>query len=119
MRSLFLLAALSGPLTAETLHLTSTSERSRYGLLVAAPKAGCPAVRYVLSNSAGVLGCSPLLRSGERAVVRLRASFAPGDHPVDVDSRGCGSGPAEVRRVTLGKASPDHSWRAARTLAGG
>ncbi len=91
----------------------STSEGRSYGLLVAAPDAGCRHVRFrVQDDNARFLGQSPPLAPGELAVVRIGHGFPQGRNVVTIASVGCDQPPAAIRRVILAKAGPDHSWRA-------
>ena len=91
----------------------STSEGRSYGLLVAAPDAGCRHVRFrVQDDKARLLGQSPALAPGELAVVRMGRGFPEGRNWVTIASVGCDQPPAAIRRVILAKAGPDHSWRA-------
>lgn len=93
--------------------LDSASADRRYGVLVAVPDdLPCPVVRFRVQLAGDrILGQSPPLRPGERAVVRMGQGFAPGAHALVIATAGCPVVPAEVRRVTLAKASPDHGWR--------
>ncbi len=94
--------------------LHSVSDTKSYGLLVEAPQQGCRYVRYrVQGAGAADLGHTPPLRPGDVAVVRMGRGFASGGHLLTVSAKGCSLQPALMRRVTLGKASPDHGWRAA------
>lgn len=100
-------------------HLSSSADSRTYALLLAAPEAGCPRVRYRVETASQVfLGHTPPLAPGEVAVVRLGAGFAEGVHVLHIAALGCATGPVLARRVTLRKASPDHGWRAAALLAG-
>ena len=93
----------------------STSGNRSYGLLVAAPETGCHHVRFRIEGAkARLLGQSPPLAPGELAVVRMGRGFPEGQNWVTIASVGCDTPPAAVRRVTLAKAGPDHSWRAQR-----
>lgn len=98
---------------ATEVHFASTSEGRNYGLLVAAPDAGCRHVRFrVHGTNARVLGQSPPLAPGELAVVRMGRGFPQGQNWVTIASVGCGKPPSAIRRVILAKVGPDHSWRA-------
>jgi hypothetical protein len=114
--------ALAPPVAAESLRcaagcrteyqLTSASDTRRYGILIAAPDAGCRRVRFRVADERSVpLGQTPPLAPGELAVVRIGRGFAQGVHLLTIDAEGCASGPAATRRVTLAKRSPDHGWR--------
>jgi hypothetical protein len=104
--------ALAGPARAETVYLlSSSSETAAYGLLVVAPATGCAATRVLVQGPAGAWR-SRSLRPGEVAVVRMGRGFRPGDHRLVLSGTGCGDSPWPVRRVVLGKAGPDHGWRA-------
>lgn len=99
----------------QVFQLTSLSESRSYGLLLAAPDAGCRRVRYrVETPSDGFLGHTPPLGPGEVAVVRMGRGFSAGPHPLIIAAEGCKFGPSLTRRVTLAKLSPDHGWRAVR-----
>lgn len=99
----------------QTYLLASVSERKTYGILIAAPDAGCARVRFRVETQArGFLGHSPPLAPGEVTVVRLGRGFAEGDTALTIVPEGCASPPALMRRVTLAKPSPDHGARAAR-----
>jgi hypothetical protein len=129
MKTSLLLAALGamlafpvlpdhGPCRADGCHaaflLSSVSGHSRYGILIAAPDAGCRRVRFrVEDDGAAFLGHTPPLGPGELAVVRMGQGFAPGDHVLTISAEGCATVPAATRRVVLAKLSPDHGWRAA------
>lgn len=108
--------AVCGPLS---IWLTSVSDDARYGLLVTAPaNIACGAVQFVVSDARrGVVGRTQTLRPGEAQVVRIGQGYAPGDHALQITASGCPVHPAQVRRVRLGKASPDHGWRAAAVVA--
>ena len=91
----------------------SSSDSRSYGLLVAAPDSGCRRVRFRIEGAkARLLGQSPPQAPGELAVVRMGKGFPQGRNWVTIASVGCDTPPAAVRRVTLAKAGPDHSWRA-------
>lgn len=117
-----LFLAVAPPVAAETFHcqtncrteyqLTSVSDAHRYGILIAAPEAGCRHIRFrVEDESDTFLGQTPPLAPGELAVVRITQGFAEGVHLLTIDAEGCDAGPAATRRVTLAKQSPDHGWR--------
>lgn len=92
---------------------SSVSAGRSYGLLIAAPDTGCHHVRFrVMGEASGFLGHTPPLAPGELAVVRMGRGFPEGVNRVTVASVGCDTRPAETRRVTLMKTSPDHGWRA-------
>ena len=99
-----------------TYQLASVSDSKSYGLLLEAPISACGRVRYSVSDGSGVLGRSPTLVPGALAVVRIGGGFAEGSHGLTIATSGgkagCASAPIRVRRVTLGKASPDHDWMA-------
>jgi hypothetical protein len=93
--------------------LNAAMEHARYGLLIVSPdEVVCGSVHYVVSNGYGVVGQSQALRPREMQVVRI-GSYAAGDHTLTIAASGCPVAPAAVRRVRLGKPSPDHGWRAA------
>lgn len=93
--------------------IASVADDKVYGLLLGAPDAGCRRVRYRVETEGRVLlGKTPALAAGDVAVVRLGNGFRPGDHTFIVTAEGCRSAPRLFRSVTLGKASPDHGWRA-------
>ncbi|MCB6177365.1 hypothetical protein LHP98_04380 [Rhodobacter sp. Har01] len=103
---------------AEDLVFTSYSEARAYGLVLTAPASGCPALRYKLVGALGaVLGRSPLLSPGEIAVVRIGRGFPEGANSLKIVTQGCAASPRAalvplaVRRIAVGKASPDHGWR--------
>ncbi|MFN3993420.1 MAG: hypothetical protein ACK4IU_11000 [Tabrizicola flagellatus] len=103
-----------------TVLFASTSDSRSYGLLVAAPEAGCDRVRFRIEHDrAGVLGQSPPLAPGELAVIRLGQGFPQGENLVTIASIGCDMPPAEARRVILANSGHDHSWRAGRVLNSG
>ena len=107
--------AICGPLS---IRLTSVSDDARYGLLVTSPAdIACGSVQFIVSDMRrGVVGRTRALRPGEMQVVRIGQGYAPGDHDLQITASGCPVQPAQVRRVRLGKASPDHGWRAALVL---
>lgn len=91
----------------------SVSDNRSYGLLIAAPDSGCRHVRFRVEGEGAVfLGHTPPLAPGELAVVRMGRGFPEGENRVTVASLGCDAPPAATRRVVLGKAGPDHGWRA-------
>ncbi|MES2146102.1 MAG: hypothetical protein V4516_17535 [Pseudomonadota bacterium] len=92
--------------------LAATTEAHSYGLWLAAPKAGCRTVRYVVTAEGTRLGFSGPLAPGEGAVVRIGQGFAAGRHALAITAYGCTRPPAATRRVRLAKPSPDHSWLA-------
>ena len=105
--------ALSGQARAEVaLVLASVSEAKSYGLLVSAPETGCAAMRVFVRGEGGLLGQSGTVRAGQVAVVRMGRGFAEGDHQLTMEGAGCKVVPVAKRWVVLGKASPDHGWRA-------
>ncbi|MGL4236987.1 MAG: hypothetical protein ACRCSW_13020 [Tabrizicola sp.] len=92
---------------------TSISDTRSYGLLIAAPDAGCHHVRFRIEGPGAVfLGHTPPLAPGELAVVRMGRGFPEGEHVVTIASIGCATHPSATRRVTFAKAAPDHGWRA-------
>jgi hypothetical protein len=98
------------PLTFE---LTSAADHARYGLLIASPvELGCGAALFVVRDASGVVGRSQPMLPGQMQVVRI-GSFTAGAHALTVAASGCPVQPRMVRRVRLGKPSPDHGWRAA------
>lgn len=103
-----------------TVLFASTSASRSYGLLVAAPEAGCDRVRYrIEDDKAGTLGQSPPLAPGELAVIRLGRGFPQGEIRVTIASIGCDVPPAEARRVILANDGHDHSWRSGQVLNSG
>ena len=130
MKSIFLMASLllAAPVLAEgesvgckqtgcatTVTFSSFSERRSYGLLVAAPDADCPRVRFRVEHErSGFLGQSPPLAPGQLAVVRLGRGFPQGENRVTVASIGCNAPPVAIGRVILANTGPDHSWRSSR-----
>ncbi len=90
--------------------LSASAESQRYGIWLVAPVEGCRKVRYVVASGRGRLGLSPTLQSGQGVVIHIGKGFAFGEHALAITGFGCDGPPAEVRRVLLGKASPDHSW---------
>ena len=128
MTRAFLLAGLalafSGPVEADeaqchlkgcamAVSFASVSDSRSYGLLIAAPEAGCRHVRFRVDGDGSILGQTPPLGPGELAVVRMGRGFPEGENRVTVASVGCDAQPAAWRRVVLAKLSPDHGWRAA------
>ncbi len=116
--------ALAPPVAADILacqsdcttqyQLTSASDTRRYGILIAAPEAGCRRVRFRVADDRAIpLGQTPPLAPGELAVVRIGRGFTQGVHLLTIDAEGCDTSPAATRRVTLTKISPDHGWRSA------
>jgi hypothetical protein len=94
--------------------MASVDVDKAYGLLLGAPEAGCRRVRYRVETAGQVLlGKTPVLTSGEVAVVRIGNGFSTGAHRLIVTGEGCDKSPALARRVTMRKNSPDHGWRAA------
>lgn len=98
---------------AMTVSFASISDSRSYGLLIAAPDAGCRHVRFRVEEGGSLLGQTPPLAPGELAVVRMGHGFPAGENWVTVASVGCDAHPAAWRRVVLAKLSPDHGWRAA------
>ncbi len=100
------------------IRMTSVSTEARYGLLVTSPAdIACGTVRFIVSDPArGVVGTTRALRPGEVQVVRIGQGYAAGAHALQISASGCPVRPSAVRRVRLGKASPDHGWRAAAFL---
>lgn len=94
-------------------NFASVSDSRSYGLLIAAPEAGCRHVRFRVEGGGSLLGQTPPLAPGELAVVRMGRGFPEGENRVTVASVGCDAQPAAWRRVVLAKLSPDHGWRAA------
>lgn len=93
-------------------HFASVSDSRSYGLLIAAPEAGCRRVRFRVEGDDGFLGQTPPLAPGELAVVRMGGGFPEGRNQVTVAAIGCDAVPAATRRVTFAKIAPDHGWRA-------
>ncbi|MGL5009141.1 MAG: hypothetical protein ACRC6I_04620 [Paracoccaceae bacterium] len=98
--------------------LSSVSSTARYGVLVqTAATPDCTTVQFVIADgAAGVVGQTMALQPGAVQVVRIGAGYAEGEHALRVTASGCQAQPAVLRRVTLGKRSPDHGWRAAAVL---
>jgi hypothetical protein len=106
------MALPEGPLPMD-FQLTAVSDHARYGLLIASPdEVACHSVQFVVSDAYGVVGRSQALQAGEVQVVRI-GSYKAGEHALQIAASGCPVAPVAVRRVRLGKASPDHGWRAA------
>jgi hypothetical protein len=101
-----------GPLSVQ---LTSVSETARYGLLVTSPaEITCGSVQFIITDPArGVVGQTRAMLPDEIAVVRIGQGYAAGEHALQILASGCPVRPDAVRRVRLGKTSPDHGWRAA------
>lgn len=94
-----------------------TDQDQRFGLLLRAPeRMACSVVRYRVEG-AGRAEVSAALGAGGLAIVALRAPLPPGMAALRITTLGCPEGPEQARRVILGAASPDHSWRAAEALA--
>ncbi|MBP9185110.1 MAG: hypothetical protein KBF78_18405 [Fuscovulum sp.] len=103
---------LAGPVRADTVYLlTSSSETADYGLLIVAPETGCPAMRVLVEGAEGRWR-SRTLGPGEVSIVRMGRGFPPGAHRLTLRAAGCTGLPWPARRVVLGKAGPDHGWRA-------
>ena len=102
-----------GNCPAFTYTLQSLSLAKSYGVLVVVPKeAKCDVVRFrVHGTGRRNLGTTPPLLPGQVAVLRMGRGFAPGEHDLLIESSGCALHPSEARRVILGRASHDHSWR--------
>jgi hypothetical protein len=98
--------------------LSSLSPQARYGLLIESPvDLGCAAVQFVITDHrGGIVGRSHALGPGAVQVVRIGQGFQAGAHPLRIVASGCPARPAVVRRVRLGKASPDHGWRASAVV---
>jgi hypothetical protein len=105
-----------GPLS---IRLTSVSDEARYGLLVTSPAdIACGSVQFVVTDvRRGVVGRTQALQPGQVQMVRIGQGYAAGDHALHITASGCPVHPAQVRRVRLGKTSPDHGWRAAAFVA--
>lgn len=103
-----------GESCAVVLQMRSAAEGRRYGLFLTAPdQPACDGVRFrVESARAEVVGSSPPVAAGQAILLRMPHGFAAGVHDLTVRMQGCGHAPVGVRRVALGRASPDHSWRA-------
>ncbi len=98
--------------------LSSVSEATSYGILLAAPTKGCLRVRFRVETVAqGFLGHTPALHPGEVAVVRIGHGFTEGETMLRIVAEGCATLPALVRRVTLAKRSPDHGARSSAMAA--
>jgi hypothetical protein len=122
---IFLRAALSGLLTFSpafaaradaVLLMASGGMPKSYGVLVEAPPSDCAHARFVVSEGRQVLGHTPPLAPGDRAVVRMGARFDEGTHVLTVRATGCQAGTPALSRVVLGKRGPDHGWRAERLM---
>jgi hypothetical protein len=102
----------------QVVRIAALAEEKSYGLLLRAPEDGCRRVRYRVETVGQVLlGRTPALAAGEVAVVRIGRGLHPGVNDIVVIAEGCSKAPDLMRRVTFSKASPDHGWRAAPTLA--
>jgi hypothetical protein len=122
-----LLLLLAGSAHADTctrapcphiVQIAALAEDKSYGLLLRAPEEGCRRVRYRIETTGEVLlGRSPALAAGEVAVERIGTGLRAGAHDIVVVAEGCSKAPDLMRRVTFGKTSPDHGWRAAPTVA--
>ncbi len=93
--------------------LHSASDRRSYGMVMTLPAdAPCAVARVVVLNMDNrSLGETGLLVPGQSGRVRLGQGFEAGQHPVRLFVSGCDAAPVMVRRITFGKASPDHGWR--------
>lgn len=88
------------------------SVHKAYGVMVTGPEfSGCQVQRYLVKAGPHRV-VSQAIGHGEHVLVRLGAGFSIGDQNAEVTPLGCADPPRQVRRVVLGKASPDHSWRA-------
>jgi hypothetical protein len=94
--------------------MRSASDSSVYGMLATLPAdAPCVVGRIVAVDMQDRhLGESGLLSPGEQGRIRLGHGFVAGLHPMRLFVSGCAAQPAQMRRITLNKASPDHGWRA-------
>ncbi len=94
-----------------------TSESQAYAVVIeGASQTTCPALRYLVEGGPRAVVSEPV-RDGQEVVVRLGRGFAKGAQQLTVTPLGCASPPAAVRRLVLGKGSPDHSARAGRVSA--
>jgi hypothetical protein len=102
----------------QVIQIAALAEEKTYGLLLRAPEDGCRRLRYRVETVGQVLlGRTPALAAGEVAVVRIGRGLHPGANDFLVIAEGCSKAPDLMRRVTFSKASPDHGWRAAPTVA--
>lgn len=100
-----------------TLYFFVANVQTRHALLLQAPRSlQCIMVRYRI-EAADATYVSAALGPGEVQILRLRGQLPKGQAALRVTPLGCAAPPVLARRVTLGRASPDHSWRAATTLA--
>jgi hypothetical protein len=74
-------------------------------------------VRYRVLAGEESLGQSRPLRPGESGIIRIGKGYFAGDHALQIAAIGCAVLPVNPQIVTLGKASPDHGWRASRRQA--
>ena len=99
-----------------TLHFFVSDGQMRQGVLVQAPRSlGCQMVRYRVEGAGAAL-VSAALGPGEVQILRLRGPAVPGQAVLRVSPVGCAAPPVLARRVILGRASPDHGWRAGTRL---
>lgn len=111
-----ILSSDTPPQEVLTLRFEVPSAGRRYGLLVQAPPAmACTIVRYRIEGGGGPGRVSRGLGAGQMALVRLRDKLPPGPAELRVSALGCAALPDLLRRVTLNRSSPDHSWRAGLT----
>jgi hypothetical protein len=87
------------------------SVQKSYGVMVTgADFTGCQVQRYLVKAGPHKIVSKPI-GHGQHVLVRLGDGFSVGNQRAEVTPLGCADPPRLVRRVVLGKASPDHSWR--------
>jgi hypothetical protein len=103
---------------AEIYLLRSASETRSYAVLVSLPEdAPCAVARIVVADvRARPLGQTEALVPGAQGRVRIGQGYGAGVHPLRVMVTGCAARATGVRAITLGKASPDHGWRAGQIV---
>lgn len=93
------------------------SAQRRYAILIQAPvMMRCALVRYSIEGG-GAARVSAELSPGELELVHLIGVMSNGPARIRVTPLGCAARPEIVRRVILGKASPDHSWRTGKSIS--
>jgi hypothetical protein len=111
--------ACSGSVCRSNIYvLRSVSATHNYAVLVSLPDdAPCDLARFVVSDADHrPLGQTDALAPGEQGRVRIGRGYDTGVHPLRIIVPGCAVRPEDVRAITLGKASPDHGWRAAQIV---
>jgi hypothetical protein len=94
--------------------LRSVSAAHNYAVLVSLPDdAPCDLARFVVSDADHrPLGQTDALAPGEQGRVRIGQGYDTGVHPLRVVVSGCAARPEGIRAIRVGRASPDHGWRA-------